>query len=123
MKFRELTSDSAVLEELGRRLREARLERNLSQAQVSEEAGIGRMTLQRMEAGESSSVTSLIRVLRALDLLDGLEPLLPAPSSSPIEDLRRRGRRRRRAGAPRSSLAKGAPRPWRWGDERAEEDG
>jgi transcriptional regulator with XRE-family HTH domain len=112
-------SDGAVLAELGERLRAARLARNLSQQKLAAEAGVGRMTVQRLEEGGSASLTSLIRILRALDELDGLARLLPSPGPSPLEEARRQGRRRQRA---RSAGAPPPPKPqhepWRWGDER-----
>lgn len=113
------TPDKVVLEELGARLREQRLARNESQAALAEQAGIGRVTLQRIEEGRSrTSLPSLIRVLRALDLTDGLDLLVPVPAPSPIEQLERQGRRRKRAGAPRAQQPEDAPpQPWRWGDE------
>ncbi|HEX7245537.1 MAG TPA: helix-turn-helix transcriptional regulator [Solirubrobacterales bacterium] len=110
------------MEELGRRLREARLERNLSQAEVAEDAGIGRVTLQRMEAGESPSLINFVRVLRVLDLLDGLESLLPPPGPSPIDEVERRGRRRQRARSSRLTEIEASREGWRWGDEEARED-
>jgi transcriptional regulator with XRE-family HTH domain len=113
--------DRAILVELGQRLRDARLERNLSQEAVAEEAGIGRYTLQRMEAGESPSLINFVRVLRVLGLLGELERLLPGPTPSPIDELERRGRRRRRAGSPRPPEEKQGGR-WRWGDEDAGKD-
>lgn len=111
-----------MLEELGARLREARLARNLSQEHLAEEAGVGRVTLQRIETGRPASLVNLIRVLRALDLLAGLDALLPAATPSPIDELRRQGRRRR-AGSPRTldEGHEGAPR-WRWGDEEGGND-
>lgn len=117
-------TDQAVLAELGERVRAARLERNLSQQQLADEAGIGRMTVQRLEEGGSASLRSLIRILRALDELDGLRRLLPPPGPSPLEEARRQGRRRQRAraaGKPASS--KPQPGPWRWGDEGAGSSG
>jgi transcriptional regulator with XRE-family HTH domain len=113
-------SDEAVLAELGSRLRSTRLERNLSQERLAEEAGVGRVTLQRIEAGESPSLVSLVRVLRALDLLGGLNALVPEPTPSPIDELRRQGRRRQRAGSPRGAKAEKEPQPFRWGDEKAD---
>jgi transcriptional regulator with XRE-family HTH domain len=110
-------TNAAVLEELGSRLRRTRLDRNLNQAKLAEEAGIGRATLQRIEDGKSASLTNLISVLRALDLLDGLDRLVPEPSPSPIEELKRSGRRRQRAGTPRRGAPREASRPWRWPDE------
>jgi transcriptional regulator with XRE-family HTH domain len=122
MKISNENTDTAVLRELGSRLRRARLERNLSQSQLAEEAGVGRVTVQRIEEGESASMTKLIRVLRTLGLLEDLDQLVPEPRPSPIEQLRRQGRQRQRARAPRAASEDAeAPSPWRWGDELADE--
>ena len=111
-------TDGAVLEELGARLREHRLNRNMSQADLAAEAGVGRVTLQRLEEGESGSMTTFIRVLRALDLLGGIDVFIPEQTLSPIEEMRRRGRQRQRATSPRrDDDARQGSRPWRWGDE------
>lgn len=110
-------SDRAVLAELGERLRAARLARNLSQQKLAEEAGVGRMTVQRLEEGGSASLTSLIRILRALDELDGLAQLLPPPGPSPLEEARRQGRRRQRARSAEAPPPESKGGPWRWGDE------
>ena len=118
MRIESGLSDEAVLIELGRRIARARLERNIAQAELAAEAGIGMATLQRLEAGEAVALTSLIRVLRALGLLEGLERAVPEPLPSPLEQLALRGRRRRRAGHPRGAGGEGVSEEgWRWGDE------
>lgn len=118
MRISAQNTDTAVLEELGSRLRRTRLDRNLSQANLAEEAGIGRVTLQRIEEGKPASLANLIRVLRTLDLLDGLDRLVAEPSPSPVGELKRRGRRRQRAGSARpSGRSEPPPRAWRWPDE------
>ena len=115
-------ADSAVLEELGRRLAQTRLERNLAQADVAEEAGVGVATVRRLERGHSVASASLIRVLRTLNLLEGLDRAIPEPLASPIEQLKLQGRRRKRAGRARSRGDNATePRLWRWGDDRAGE--
>ena len=122
MALQNQGSDRAVLVELGERLRAARLARNLSQQKLAEEAGVGRMTVQRLEEGGSASLTSLIRVLRALGELDGLAQLLPPPGPSPLDEARRQGQRRQRArpaGTPPPESQRG---PWRWGDEGPGDD-
>jgi putative transcriptional regulator len=111
---RQLT-DAAVLHELGQRLTRHRLDRNLSQEHLATEAGVGRRTVQRLEAGESVQLTSLVRVLRAAGLVEGLEALVPAPVASPMEQLRRTEGRRRRAG--RASGDRDDAAPWSWGDD------
>ena len=109
-------SDAAVLREIGRRVAQTRLERNLLQLELAQRAGVGLATLKRLERGLSVSATSLIRVLRALDLLTALESAVPEPLPSPVEQLKLRGRRRKRAGRPRRENASTPPEPWRWGD-------
>jgi transcriptional regulator with XRE-family HTH domain len=65
-----LMSDEALLQELGQRIARLRLERNLTQAQLAEQAGISKRTLEHLEAGAAATKLSLfLRVLRQLDLL------------------------------------------------------
>jgi transcriptional regulator with XRE-family HTH domain len=116
MRISNEDADAPVLAELGARLRALRLERNLSQQKIATEAGVGRMTVQRLEEGESASLTSLIRVLRALGALGDFDLLLPPPPPSPIDELRRQGRGRKRAGATRAA-AEPKTGTWQWGDE------
>jgi transcriptional regulator with XRE-family HTH domain len=119
MKIEGYLTDEAVLTELGARLERTRLERNLTQRELAAEAGVERKAVQRIEAGESVKLVSLIRVLRALGLLDALEQLVPEPLPSPIELLNLHGRSRRRATGERrrSRSSQGETTPWHWGDE------
>jgi transcriptional regulator with XRE-family HTH domain len=115
---RELT-DLAVLEELGTRLSRARIDANLTQARLAEEAGVGKRTIERLEAGRGTDLRMLVRVLRALGLMEGLESLVPATPQSPMALLRHKGRERKRAGHPRHGEGgTGAPHaaPWKWGE-------
>ena len=63
-------SDREVVREIGRRLRRRRLERNWSQEQVAERAGLTRVTIARVEKGTPASLLTLIQILRALDAID-----------------------------------------------------
>ena len=97
-------SDEAVLHGLGERLARARLDRNLTQAQLAREAGVSKRTIVRLEAGQSTQVTNLIRVLRVLDLVNEFEAIGAEPETSPIEQLatdRSSKRRRQRASGQR----------------------
>ncbi|TVQ30911.1 MAG: XRE family transcriptional regulator [Phycisphaeraceae bacterium] len=114
-KYEHMT-DSAALAELGERVARHRLERNLTQAELAREAGISRRTLSRLEAGESTQLTNLVRVLRSLELLGNLDALVPPPIPSPLEQLRTKGRVRKRA-SPRSDQGPSTkPDEWTWGD-------
>jgi len=119
MHFDELTTDAAVLAELGRRLERHRVERNWTQAEMADQAGIGRATLQRAERGESVQMTSMIKLLRVLGLLPALDVAIPEAINLPIAQLERAQRktRRRARGSRGGPPARSADEPWRWGDE------
>jgi DNA-binding XRE family transcriptional regulator len=55
MKITGLLTDDAVLAELGARIAGRRVELQLTQAAVAEQAGIAKRTLERMEAGQPHS--------------------------------------------------------------------
>ena len=120
MKLTTEMTDAAVLEELGARLHRRRIDANLTQAQLAEEAGVSKRTVERIEAGHSTDLAMLIRVLRALKLIHGLESLIPDRTQSPIALLKQRGRERRRVGHPRGEPDRApAPKasvPWKWGE-------
>jgi|SRR5579864_8728009 transcriptional regulator with XRE-family HTH domain len=70
--------------ELGKRVRELRLFRNLDQRTTAEKAGISKATYRNLEAGSGSSVETLLRTLKALDYLQGIEILVPQASVNPL---------------------------------------
>jgi transcriptional regulator with XRE-family HTH domain len=115
MRISSHNTDEAILSEIGGRLARTRLERNLTQAQLAAEAGLAKVTIERMEHGEIAKLPSLIRVLRVLGLLDALDGLVPEPTPSPIERLKLQGKQRQRAG--RSHDPDDTATPWTWGDE------
>lgn len=115
-EFTQLDSDEAVLRELGRRLAQRRLDLQLTQEDLAEQAGVGKRTVERIEAGASAQMTSLVRTLRVLDLLSGLDLVFPESGPRPMDLLKREGKRRRRASPRRRQDNLG--QPWTWDDER-----
>jgi len=120
MHISSLLTDAAVLEELGQRLRQIRLSRNLTQEQMAGEAGITPPTVNKLEHGKPVQLLTLIRVMRVLGMLDELDVAIPAAAPSPVDQLRRRRRARQRASSPRHP-PEHAPVAWRWGDEQGGE--
>lgn len=90
------TDEREQLARLGRRLRSARLARDLAQAEVAERAGVTRKTYQALEAGRgTASLGLLVKTLVILGYPEGLAALL---TSDPIGDDLEDARGRRRAG-------------------------
>jgi transcriptional regulator with XRE-family HTH domain len=120
----ELT-DATIAKILGERVARHRIEAGLTQAELAERAGIGKRTLERVEAGLGAELVTLIRILRSLNATEGFERLLPELPASPIDQLKLRGKQRQRVshvrrGDPHSRshpVRESAPaRPWRWGE-------
>lgn len=134
MKIQTETPDAEVLHVLGERLLRTRLEQDMTQAQLADLAGVGKRTIERLEAGSVGAQLSVfIRVCRVLGLLGRLDLFIPEPVPSPIQQLKMHGKRRKRASGKRKiheGLAgelrvaeppRAEPRAghkWRWGDER-----
>lgn len=118
MHLNALQTDVAVLAELGKRIAAHRLERNWTQADLADEAGIGKATVQRAESGRSVQMTSMVRLLRTLGLLEALNAAIPESVRLPIAELERERHQTRRRARARSEPSK-EPRgePWAWGDE------
>ena len=115
MKISEFLTDDVILSEIGERISRRRLDLQLTQEKLAEQAGIAKRTLERIEAGSSSQMSSLIRILRALDSLSGLERMIPEVAERPMDLLKRKGKKRQRASTRRN--AEKPDTPWTWNDD------
>jgi transcriptional regulator with XRE-family HTH domain len=113
--YLSVASPKQIAVNLGERLTEIRLSLNQTQAQVSNEAGVSRGALVRLENGQGVSMDTFIRVMTALHLQGHLENLLPNPSIRPLERVALAGRERRRARPKQESEDDGS---WTWGDDQ-----
>lgn len=128
MHLTDAHTDAAVLAELGVRIARHRLERNMTQADLAREAGVGQATVQRLESGRSVQMTSMARILRTLGLLEALDVAIPESVRLPISELERerrkravqRRRARRRAPPRHEASEERAGQAWAWGDEARE---
>lgn len=96
---------------------ELRLALNLTQAEVAEQAGVSKRTIERLEAGATASqLSTFLRVCRVLGLQDRLNQLLPAPMASPVAQLKQQRQTRKRASSPPegSVVNEQAPKRWVW---------
>lgn len=115
MKTEWLLTDEAVLEEIGRRLKQRRLDLQLTQEMLADEAGVSKRTVERIEVGKTAQMSTVIRILRKLNLLDRLEVLVPETGPRPMDLVKLKGKIRKRASSKRQPAVVG---PWKWGDEQ-----
>ncbi len=113
-KITNLLTDDAILAEIGTRIARRRLDMGFTQAQVAEQAGVAKRTLERIETGASAQMSNMIRILRVLDLLPGLDRMIPPELAGPIDLWKRKGRARRRASAGRPDQT---DEPWSWRED------
>lgn len=91
---------SAYTEEIGERLKQARLNRDLTQADVARLAGVARKTVLNAEKGKTQ-LDTLIAIMMALDLTDHLDLFLPKQEISPLQLAKLQGKKRQRASGQR----------------------
>jgi transcriptional regulator with XRE-family HTH domain len=89
--------------DLGHRVRQLRLSRNVDQRTTAERAGISLRALGKLENGRGSTLETLLRTLRALDYVQGIETLAPSVTVNPLAMLKspRPPQRVRRSRKPR----------------------
>lgn len=115
MKISKHLSDDAILAEMGTRLTSLRLDLQLTQADLAEQAGVSKRTVERIETGASAQMSSMIRVLRQLDVLPNLDQMIPESLPRPMDLLKRKNKPRQRASA--RSGKQQSDESWTWDDE------
>ena len=101
-------SATAIAEELGERLKQARLNQNLTQAEVAESVGVSRRQVINAEKGKAQ-LEVFVAILLALNLAGHLELFLPKQQISPLQLAQLQGRQRQRASGQKTVDEKGEP--------------
>ncbi len=115
MKSYPQMADDTFLELIGKRLAQMRLNRNLTQEQLADQAGIGLRTVQRLELGAAATqLSGFVRVCRVLGLLERLDSFIPELPASPMAQLKLQGRKRQRATGKKATISE--KKKWTWGD-------
>ena len=97
-------TDQAIAANIGRRIEQIRLQRNLTQQALADAVGLSRVSYRNLVAGRGK-FTNVIAVLRALGQLDLVEQFVPEAAFSPMQQLKMKGKQRRRASGPRGETA------------------
>jgi len=109
-------SESALLERIGSGLAQKRIRSGLSQEALARQAGVGKRTVERMEAGKPTQLGSFLRILRELGLLPVLDALSPESRPGPMQLLKMKDQEPRRTSLRRKESTQSA-KPWRWGNK------
>ncbi len=113
MRISANESEKAILTELGQRIRQSRIARGITQAELAERCGISASTETRIESGVDSRMSNYIKLLAGLDLLDNLDVLIPEAQPS-FKAFYENRPQRRRVRQKRS----GARGEWIWREDR-----
>ncbi|MFV8784322.1 helix-turn-helix transcriptional regulator [Microbulbifer sp. SA54] len=93
-------SPASIAETLGQRLKQARLNLDLTQLEVAERAGVSRKAVLNAEKGKAQ-LEVLVAILQALDLTAQLDNFLPPQPPSPVQLAKLQGKQRQRASGQR----------------------
>lgn len=98
MKY-DLLLNKDILFDLGKRLKQQRLNQNLTAKGLAERSGVSQRTITGFERGEKNiSLINFIELLRTLKLVANLEELVPeTPLVSPLEMMELEKKKRKRA--------------------------
>ena len=96
MLFASQTDDQIIIE-LTKRMRQQRLNLNMTQKELAEKSRLHPQTIKNFEAGKTTSLATFIAIMRVLGDLNTLDTIFPDPGISPIELLKLKGNVRERA--------------------------
>lgn len=89
-------SDAAIVRELGEKLKQIRLNKNLTQHALAKISGLNRATISQLENGRAATLLTLVQVLRALNKLEVFNIFSEETEISPLQmvKLKKQGRQR-----------------------------
>lgn len=112
MEQKYLTS-GAYLMALGQRIKQYRVDCQLTQKELADKSGVSLRSLQNLEGGADMQLGNFIKILLALDCADKLDLLIPDMSTRPSAYLKKQKL------SSRVRHTKNAPsEPFIWGDEK-----
>ncbi len=85
MKICGTESADFILRELGNRIKDIRVRRNMTQNEMARNAGVSFSTIVRIEKGESVNMDNFIRAMRVFGLLENFDLLIPEQRQTPEE--------------------------------------
>ncbi len=90
-------SDNAIVTELAGHVKQMRLNKNFSQAQLAKVTGLDRITISRFENGRAATLLTVVQILRALEKLEVLNEFEQLQEISPMAVAEAQEKYRKRA--------------------------
>lgn len=78
----DFATEPEIRLELGRRIAQQRIKKNITQAELAQRSGVGIATLKRLESGVGATLSNFIRILMALGFANDLSLLAVEPTLS-----------------------------------------
>lgn len=110
MKIQGDENNQWILIELGKRIKDIRISRSITQEELAHSAGLSFSTVVRVESGDGTNIENLLKILRVLNLVQNIDLLIPEQQPSPEELFRNKPKRQRASRTKKES-------DWKWGDE------
>lgn len=114
MKIYGDENNEFILKELGRRIKDMRLRRSMTQKELADNASVAHSTIVRIENGEGVNIDNLLKVMRILNLLQNIDILIPEQELTP-EEIYNHVPKRKRASKLKQTIKNSN---WTWGDEK-----
>jgi transcriptional regulator with XRE-family HTH domain len=95
--FSYSNSDETILKNMGGQLKQMRLNKNLTQNQLSDLSGLSRSAVSDLENRGNGSMHSFVLLLRTLEKLEILNHFISEAAISPIQISKMKGKIRKRA--------------------------
>ena len=92
-----LATDKEILNELSSRVKQWRLNINMTQKDLASYCGVHVQTIKTLEGSGRVTLETVIKVLRAFNQLGSLDKILPSPGISPIQLHKLQGKQRKAA--------------------------
>ena len=77
-------TNEAIIRQIGSKLKELRIEKNMKQAELADASGVSVFTISSVENGKVTSLLTIVQLLRALEHLDYLDRFVREETISPI---------------------------------------
>ena len=115
----EHLSNQQIMAEIGSRFFTARINMDISQAELSDRSGASIKTLGHLENGrKSTGLLNMIAIMRALNLIAEIEHFMPKPPPSVKSFIAEGGKiKERKRASSNSNQRQGEAPEWKWGDE------